>query len=587
MATVSFEKFSKGAPVKVIAPANKPVDESQPQGMSFKEKASSISTGIAKGALGGTIGTAQLLQNLGQRAIAGVSPRTLAEIKKDYGFDSLQGDHAAGIDKILASNNGYETTGKALEFLAEVFWPGSKAEEAQPIVNKGKDLFKKIIGGGDIPPGGTASTAEKVLTSVADTGEQVLKGAATTAKTIGADIQNFGKRVLSHKADEIAPTIRERAVDLFTKLDDRTKSALQRTPIEKFQNVLQQGRDALSTDGILTPLENVGESVISGLKNVAKKVRELSFEKGRLLYKTDLWTKPTANLVRDVIDDIGLKFSNIKLDAADTNFLNKFVKELKSLGDNANLGDVDKTIDLLQDKLYKASKSNNTIPTTNRLLGPLRESLGKLNNGAKSIGGELYAKSIDEVARLIRLQNNLNTRLGKEGASAGSWVKRIFSPADGATKKLLIELSKETGVDYFRDARLSKFVMDSLGDPRSKSLLEGTNIPKSVTSATMKAAEKTFDYFIKKTGIADPIKAAEMYIQKYGPKAAKKILNDASEEIAPIKTALEVAEKTVTKKPVKSVKVKAPGSSTYENAAARKARQAKDLADFQSGTPPF
>lgn len=559
MPTVSFSQFSKGKPVTNLSQQAPAVDQEQQQ-PGFVDKARDLSTGFTKGLLDTSIGTARLLQNVGQRAIAAVSPDTLEEVKKKYGMESLDSESPSGeaIDEILKSSNNTEKAGKAVEFLAELLFPVGTAAKAA----KGSKAF---------------NAAEKA------TEEVLTKGSEAAGKTF-ASIKDIGSRFSTRMTDASVPTaIKEKAVEIFTKLDDKTKTALERTDLPKFTEILEQGKNALKDDSITTPLENVGNQLKEALKTVTQKVQRAAVEKGNVLYKTDLYTKPVPDIVDKAITNIDEMFTTVKLEPKDKKFIDKFKGYLEELVKPngatekvvPTLGEVDKTIDLLQDMLYKA-KGDLLLPKTSRVLGPLRSAIGELNSGAKAIGGDEYAYRIGEVARLTALQGGLNRRLGIDGATAGAFVKRLFSPSDANTKKLLDLVGKETGQDFFRDARLAKFVMDSLGDTRARSLLEGTDVPVTVTGATLKAIQKTADYMIKKTGISDPVKAAEQFIKKYGGKAARNS-NMMPREIKP--SGISPAK---AKFPAKKPPSKASIKRAQQEAADR-----KNMEDFKNDIPPF
>lgn len=362
-----------------------------------------------------------------------------------------------------------------------------------------------------------ASDLKSGLETAGDKTSEILNGpvakATSALKNAGGDFLDGISRGTGEVAKDTSAgnVVKNTAENVFNKLDDKTKTALNDTPLDKFKSVVEEGRNAMTDDKILTPIENVGKNITQGLKTVAAKAERAAIDKGNLLYKSDLWTKPTGDIVKNAADSLDTKFTNIKLDSSDQEFLDNFKKELQTLGENPNLGEVDKTIDLLQDKIYKAS-GNLTLKTTNRLLGPLRSVLGELNTAAKEIGGPEYTRLIDESSRLIGLRNSLNRRLGTEGSTAGSFVKRLFSPSDADTKRLFAALEKETGGKYFRDARLAKFVMQTLGDTRINSLLEEAG---EAGLSKIKMAKAVAKYVGKKTGVLkNPLETAADYVKQ-------------------------------------------------------------------------
>lgn len=331
-------------------------------------------------------------------------------------------------------------------------------------------------------------------------------------KAANATLDKIGTRISTLPDDAIVNgvKVKDRLMDLVANLDDRTKTALSRTSKEKFDEILQQGKAALMDDRNRTPLESVGDNVIEGLKQLKSQADSIGQKKSELIQSANVGFKKVGNIAQKAALDVQKAFSGVKLDNADMKVINQFKDELAYLGNNPSLKEVDATIDLLQDQLYKSTRGN-AIEVTDRVTGKLRNALGKLNSQLKEIGGSEYQKLNQEYADAITIVNELNARLGKEGASAGAFVKRLFSPSDARTKELFSQLEKYTGQDYFRDARLAKFVMDTLGDTRAESLLN--QIPMTKSGAVGKA----IDFVTSK--LSDPIDAAKRFIEKKGPQS--------------------------------------------------------------------
>ncbi len=359
--------------------------------------------------------------------------------------------------EMLKSDNNTQKTGKVLEFAAEVLFPSGLATK-----------------------GAKATGA-------------IFKGASSKVASIGDDVLDGGGKV------------KDQLVDLLVSLDDKTKTALTRTPRDVFDAVVKQGREAMLDDRNRTPLEAVGDKVIESLKQIKDRASSIGQAKSQIMEQAKVGYNKVGNIAQRAALDIQKSFSGMKLDPSDLKIVDGFKETLMKLGGNPSLREVDATIDLLQDQLYKAGRSN-AVEVTDRITGKLRTAIGKLNGQVKTLGGEAYAKANQEYAELADIVRELNARLGKEGSSAGALVKRLFSPSDARTKELFEKLEQLTGQDFFRDARLAKFVMETLGDTRAASLLQ--QIPTSAKGAV----EKVFEYGMKK--ITDPIKAAEKYLKE-------------------------------------------------------------------------
>lgn len=460
MQRISPEEFKKRYGEAGLNMFNQPA----PTQKTTLERAKDVGIGVAKG-LGDSAFTSGNILNEGIKRLPANGPmlqlaKMGQEALTERDLNPFEGDNQDKIKEQLKSDNNDQKAGKALEFFAELFFP---------------------TGGASLAVKGT--------------------------KALGANFDNVATKLASVGDDAVenGMKVKDKLIDMVTTLDDKTKTALQRTPREKFQEVVEQGRKAMMDDRNRTPLEAVGDNVIEALKQTKARAAQIGQTKSAIMSQAKVGFKKVGNIAQRSALNIQKAFSGVKLDAADSKAVKMFQDKLMSLGPNPSLKDVDATIDLLQDQLYKAGRSN-AVEVTDRITGRLRSELGKLNSQVKSLGGESYARLNDEYGKTANLVRELNARLGKEGASAGSFVKRLFSPSDARTKELFEELEKTTGQDFFRDARLAKFVMDVLGDPRGRSLLE--EIPLStggiINRAVRYGAEK----------LADPIKAAEKYLKE-------------------------------------------------------------------------
>lgn len=421
-----------------------------------------LGIGFAKG-IGSTVqSTGRAIQkgisSLGQAAFGENNPYVLSE---------------SVIDKNMDASNTTQKVGKAGEFLFEVLFPTGLAAKGT-----------KLAGAS-------------------------LKGLGSRISAIGDDAVEGGVKV------------KDKLVDLFANLDDKTKTALTRTPIEVFTDFVEKGRNALIDDRNRTPLESVGDTIIDGLSKVKEQASNIGKRKQQLLEsisqdktldlrsigagKGDLFVPNELGAkINKTIKSLDEQFNKMSLDKGDANLISEFKQKIEQLGKNPSLAKLDATIDMLQEKLYTSSR-NNAVEVTDRVTGMLRKVLGELNGAVKEKAGTEYQQLNAEYADAITLVNELNARLGKEGASAGAFVKRLFSPSDARTKELFEQLQKYTGQDYFRDARLAKFVMEALGDARASSLLE------QIPTSAMGVLEKGLQYIGKK--VSDPIKAAELFIK--------------------------------------------------------------------------
>lgn len=424
-------------------------------------RAKDVLIGAGKGFVESTIGTAKLLQEGGQAAIAAVDPtRNFEQVREQTGFPSLKGQQIDQIESQLASTNTDQKIGKGIAFITELLYPTGAAK----------------------------------------------KGVDATRKLAGASIDNIVSR--SSKLREQGVNLTDDVLDNLAGLDEKTKTALTRTPKDVFEEYLKIGEGAVKDDRARTPLEFVGDNIISGLEDLKRRASSIGAQKSQVVGQAKIGLKRAGSIAREAISDIQTKFSGLKLDSSDQKVINEFIGELKKISKNPTVKDVDATIDLLQDRLYKKTSSQNVVEITDRVTGPLREVLSNLNSKVGNVAGDTYKNLNKEYSELIRLVNEINRRVGKEGSSAGSFVKRLFSPSDARTKELFDELQTRLGKDFTRDARVAKFIMDILGDTRGKSMLE--NLPTSKSGVV----DKTLDFVAGK--LADPVKRARSFIDRSG-----------------------------------------------------------------------
>lgn len=436
---------------------------------SLTEKIGEFSTGFVKGGLERSIGMAQMVQGLGQRVIAGVDPtRNLGQVREQMGFPSLQGEEAIRQKEILKATSPEEKVGKITEFAAELFWPVGKTTEVAGAIQKGKALVEPLV---------------------------------TKGKEVaGATFEN-----LTERASKITDfKIRERLIDMANKLDEKTKTALQRTTRQDFEGVVKAGERAMKDDRAFTPIEMVGQKFVEGAQAVNNRLMRIGEQKRTVLEQAKNAQQDVSDLVKKAVLQImrGAK----DLGPEDKKYAQEILDRLKPYIKVGRLKDVDALIDDIQDGLYKLSDSEKAVQLTDKVTGLIRTSIEGMNKSLQQRVGGSYAKLNQQFSQVLKILNDVNRGVGKKGERAGAFMKRFFSPSDAGTKKLFAQMEKLTGVDFSRDARLAKFVMEAVGDRRVESLLE--QIPKLPSQVV----DKFVDFVIKKTGIKDPIEAARRFL---------------------------------------------------------------------------
>lgn len=359
--------------------------------------------------------------------------------------------------------------------------------------------------------GEAASAAKNTVKEVAETGFNAAK------QTFKEGVEGFAENVAKNSSSYPRQLV-DNLTDFVTKIDPQTKNVLKTTNIEKFNNYVKIGEEALNDPRVLTPLERAGEKVNDQILPTMKEdLRNIGSQKAKTLQSVATQKMPEA--ATDVIKFVREKTQALKLTKEERNLVESLVSELEKLGKNPTLGSADKTVDLLQNTLFEKTRGL-AIPVTSRVEGIVNTAIGKLNTAVKDIskkvlGSDEYVVLNDAYKTKIELFNKLNKAIGEDAAKGGSLFKRFFSPQDSGTKKLFAELKEVYGIDLAEDATLAKFVMDSLGDTRSKSLLEQVPLSKGgiVNKVLQKAEEK----------LTRPIDKARRIIESRSPKGSGQV----------------------------------------------------------------
>ena len=281
---------------------------------------------------------------------------------------------------------------------------------------------------------------------------------------------------------ELAETGKEKAVGGIKKLLEQplpkqTETALKETKTEVFDRYVEQGKKASVSFKEKTPLETAGERAGEALDQIQRKLNNIGQSKQQVLDQAAVGNKPVGNIAVKFRQELQNTLKNKTSIEADQKVYNDILSEAQKLGDNPKAKEVDKFIDFVQDRIYSASREL-TVPVSGDVEKILRPITGKLNESLKSQLPESYRNLNKQFSDLVGVRDELNTKLGKEGERGGSLMKRVFSPSDARTKELFAEVLKETGIDLTDEATIARFVMETMGDARQKSLLEELKLPK-------------------------------------------------------------------------------------------------------------
>jgi len=418
-----------------------------------------------------------------------ISPFLPEEVK------STIGDFATKI------NTGIDTS---LDSIA-----GMTPELKQEIKIGLEDVFNTatLLGGAKVEP--------KVIAG-AEKGLNVIK---KEVGSLAGDITDVGKLGI------------EEGTNIFEKIAKKpipkqVESALKEIDTNTFDKYAQSAIKASESYKNPTPLEIAGQSAKNALDDLNNKISEIGKNKQSITSKIAQQEKSFGNVfnakelvdnsinsIKKNVNNLGLsvykdgtiaqtsgKVSKIPMNSKDIASLNEVMTILKRTQENPSFVNIDNAIDAMQEVLYKR-KSVGAEPINKSLEGLIKSEVGKLNNSLKEYSKgstyQNYADLSNNYSRLLKLRNELNTKLGKGGERGGSLMKRVFSPSDANTKLLFDEIKKETGIDLVNEATMAKYTMEVAGDARQASLLEELKLPKSSGDVISKSLDYLWNKMTK------------------------------------------------------------------------------------------
>lgn len=314
-----------------------------------------------------------------------------------------------------------------------------------------KNLEAAINIGSLVPVGKGASL-------VKDAGEAAIK---KTAAATGLD-PIPGK--IADKAASVIAKPRASSVD----------SVLKETPVSTFDNYANIAKKAVENNKNMTPLEYVGTRAQTALDQIQRKLDTIGSNKSKVV-SSAAGRAPVGNVVVKFRQDLTNALKGKTAVEGDTKLIKDINLEAAHLGSNPSAAQVDKFIDFVQDRVYTARRDL-TVPVTDSTTGMIRNLTGKLNESLKSKLPESYRTLNQQYADLVDVRNELNLKLGAQGEKGGALMKRVFSPSDAGTKELFAKIQKVTGVDLTNEATLAKYLMETVGDARQKSMLENLGL---------------------------------------------------------------------------------------------------------------
>jgi hypothetical protein len=299
---------------------------------------------------------------------------------------------------------------------------------------------------------------------------------------IGATIAG---RVATRAADSVVTggaNLAESAAKTVGKIAEQpiaknVETVLKETPVDVFDNYVTLATKAAENNKNITPMEFVGKRAEAALDQIQRKLDTIGGNK-RVITDSAVGRQPVGNIVVKFRQNLINAYKGQAKVDGDDKLIEKLITRSEELGNNPSAQQVDMFIDAVQDEIYTANR-NLTIPVTDKTTAAIRSITGKLNDALKSKLPSSYSNLNDEYSRLVKVRDELNLKLGKEGEKGGALMKRIFSPSDANMKELAAQIHEITGIDLTNEATVARYTMDVLGDVRQKSMLKELDDIKS------------------------------------------------------------------------------------------------------------
>ena len=420
--------------------------------------------------------------------------------------------------------NGVRSSGEAIASLAEGAvraLPGgtTAVNTIESGINKTADTVASTKTGQNIAgitKSGLDKLPESAQRTVGDVGNLALGGAqiagalvipGASNKVLSAVSQNVTKQW-----DAIPKTTFK--IDTARAGDLINKYRVQLSNIDpKYETVLKQQKDPIKTMAYFDQAEKAAKSTdepmatklaadkaIEAFKRIDVTLSEVGKTKSALLDSIATEKVPgniPGNAIDNVKNTVGERFgiqidnrgniSQIKgrvasVDEKSKKLIAEYITSLRSLGPAPTARQLDDFVDAMQRKLYKQSSPNLFDVADEPVIAFLKQQTGEINSQLKTNVDNLlkstnkdasYGALNNKYRKLIDINDSLNKKLGIEGDKGASLMKSLFSPQTGEpTRRLFQEIRDETGIDLFEEATLAKFVMESVGDTRSQTLLQ-------------------------------------------------------------------------------------------------------------------
>lgn len=341
---------------------------------------------------------------------------------------------------------------------------------AAPVINKGlttvKDSFQDAVGLTD--ENLKADNTTQLI------GKWLEIGAEIATPLAAGRVASLGLSAARKSGDVLADTTKGALSKgkswLVSDAPLSVENVLKETPTQRFDQYVDIAKKAGENNKNITPLEFAGKRAQEALDQLNRKASTIGENKSAIINGAAGRT-PVGNIVVKYRQQLQNAIARKTTVEGDQRVYKDVLSEAQKLGDNPTAADVDRFIDFVQDRIYTARRDL-TVPVTDDIQNTLRPITGQLNEALKTKLPDSYRTLNQQYSDLVEIRNELNTKLGLEGEKGGALMKRVFSPSDANTKELFADVLDVTGIDLVDEATLARYVMDTLGDARQKSMLE-------------------------------------------------------------------------------------------------------------------
>lgn len=450
-------------------------------------------------------GIMQTIQGFARSAL-----RTVGEVAQKA-FAPITELVAPSLTKIIQSTvESSPTVEKALQNVSSLV---SKYPEQAKDIQNVVDIVALGLGGAS--ENTILSATEKVLTKITTESKGIIQNISDDVLQSATKLRDNARLFLSKK--NVEPQLKESAERLFMEGTKRVDE-----PLQAYEKYLSQSKGALTDIKIDPAISEVGGKIGNAFENVIKQRSEIGKVIGKELESVGKLKVSITEAKESVLSNLknsGLSynsktksltaFGGTKFTQDEISMLNRFVKDLNSLGENPTVKDIDNFVSRMRTELDFAKGKSGVMGTTNAeriITGGISEIKGSLNpekNGLSQLSDYWSAnKMYSELSEFIKEGESFLGKVTQSGdfAKDASLAKSsVQSILNNGKKDWLLKLEGLTGYNALDDAVLALQAMKDAGDFRGLSLLQ-TISESGLPSSKAGITQKIVDYALQKGG---------------------------------------------------------------------------------------